>query len=421
MKQQAKAKRKSGGFDPLRERGIPIEKQLLSWSKLNSKPYNKQEVHPYTRVRGIFMNGIETEAAIFGHQFARHTEDLDLKRKLALVRRTEQQQQKAINWLIPGNESTIEVTIGYEQVAVDLTSNLARNTPDPYVKAALDFALLEDFDHLYRYANLLDLTQRKKAESITGKYTEIMPGRPTIVEHRHPFDDVRRHYDGTSADPLVKMQILAITAAEQQTMNFYMNVGNRLEDMVGRGLYLEIAQIEEQHVTHYESLMDPNASWFEMLALHEYTECWLYYSMLEQEVDAQARKVWQRHLDMEIEHLKIACDLLRSRGDIEPEAILPKSMPETLIVFESNVDYVREVLATQFDCNAFETEFLPRKEMPKNPRYGLYQRAVNAGGVPSEQVIESHIAKKRQDYRQEIAGPHPIEKMRNRRGYASAA
>jgi len=41
-------------------------------------------------------------------------------------------------------------------VAVDLTANLAKNEPDSYVKQTLDFALLEDFDHLYRYACLYD-------------------------------------------------------------------------------------------------------------------------------------------------------------------------------------------------------------------------------------------------------------------------
>ena len=36
--------------------------------------------------------------------------------------------------------------------------------------------------------------------------------------------------------------------------------------------------IEEQHVSQYESLQDPHATWLEMLLLHEYTECYLYYS-----------------------------------------------------------------------------------------------------------------------------------------------
>jgi hypothetical protein len=106
-------------FNPLKEKGMPIEKQIRSWTKLNSKPYPKGKVHPYTRVRGIFMNGIEVEAALFSHQFHRHCEDMELRRQLALVRRIEQQQQKAINWLIPAGESVLEVTLGTQKLPDD--------------------------------------------------------------------------------------------------------------------------------------------------------------------------------------------------------------------------------------------------------------------------------------------------------------
>jgi hypothetical protein len=402
---------------------MPIDSQLRSWSQLNTMPYNKRDVHPYTRARGIFMNGTEVEAVLFSHQFARHTGDMALKKKLALVRRIEQQQQKAINWMIPGNESALEVTIGYEQVAVDLTANLAKNEPDPYAKAVLDFALLEDFDHLYRYANLLDLTQGKRAEEITGKYTEIMPGRPTVIEHRHPFDELRKNFDSKTADPLTKLHALAIVAAEQQTMNYYMNIGNRLEDQLGRGLYLEIAQIEEQHVTHYESLLDPNCSWFEMLLLHEYGECYLYYSMMQQEVCPKTKSVWEMHLSMEIEHLRMACDLMRQYEKRDPEQLLPPSMPEKLVIFEPNVDYVREILAKQIDLRPYGTDFIPRDQMPEDghSRNKAYRENVNLGGVPSQQVIKRRVERSGEDYRQEIGGPHPVEQLRERDGHSEAA
>ena len=44
------------------------------------------------------------------------------------------------------------------------------------LKQALDFALLEDFDHLYRYANLYELLDGKNATELTGHLTEITPG-----------------------------------------------------------------------------------------------------------------------------------------------------------------------------------------------------------------------------------------------------
>jgi hypothetical protein len=284
------------GFNPLQEKGIPLEKQIRNWSELNVAPYDKDKVDPYTQCRVITMNGIEVEGSLFSHQFARHTTDLELKRQLAMVRRIEQQQQKAI----------------YEQVAVDLTAWVAQNEPDAYARQCYEFGLLEDFDHLYRYANLMDLLEGKKAEKIVKDLTEVMPGRPTILEHRHPYDDVRKPLKLGVSDPISHLHALTITAAEQQTMNFYMNIGNRPTEPLARGLYLEIAQIEEQHVTQYESMQDPSASWAEMLLLHEYNECYLYYSFLQGEVDSRIRKIWELHLGMEIEHLRLACDLFRS-------------------------------------------------------------------------------------------------------------
>lgn len=394
-------------FNPLKEKGIPIEKQVKTWMDLNSKPYDKESVHPYTRTRGILMNGIEVEAVIFKHQFARNTNDMDLRRHLATTRRVEQEQQKAINWMIPGNESDLEVTLGYEQVAVDLTAFLARTEPDPYVKQVLDFALLEDFDHLYRYANLMKLTDGKEPSSITKQYTEITVGRPTVLEHRHPWDEVRDFRDFTKADPVTKLHILTIVSAEQQTMNYYMNIGDRALDMLSRGLYLEIAQVEEQHVTHYESLLDPNATWFENLLLHEYNECYLYYSMMQHEPDPQARALWEENLGMEIEHLKMAAELLKQYEKKDPEALLPPEMPQ-VFKFESNIDYIRDILASQISYTADGTKFVPAENLSRDHRYFMRQSMVNAKGAPSEMVVDSLVKKAGNDYRQELSGAHPV-------------
>ena len=400
-------------FNPLKERGIPLDKQLRNWSELNTDPYDSRAVHPYTRCRVIAMNGIEVEAIINSHQFARHTADVGIKQNLAMVRRIEQQQQKAVNWLIPGNESTIERTIGYEQVAVDLTSWLARHEPDPYLKKVYEFALLEDFDHLYRYANLMDMMgDHRKAEEITGDLTEILPGRPTIFEHRHPHDELRRPMTLKAADTQSVMNAITIVAAEQQTMNFYMNDGNVPEDPLARGLYLEIAQIEEEHVTHYESILDPTLSWLTNLVLHEYNECWLYWSCMQTEDNNRIKALWELHLNMEIEHLRTACAMLKDVEGIDPESFLPADgMPEPMR-FEPNKEYVREVLRNQVEWTAYDAKFLPIKDLPPEHRYFDYQRKVNEGGVPSEQVIERHREQIGGEYRFTTEGEHPVEPLR---------
>src|SRR3954453_19904565 len=197
-------------FNPLEHRGIPLDRQVRSWREPNVAPIDPDPCDPYTRCRIIAMNGIEVEAILFSHQLARHCPDLDVKRQLAEVRYIEQQQQKAVNWLLPGLASVLETTISYEQVAVDLTGWIARHEPDPYLRQAYEFGVLEDFDHLYRYANLYEMIEHRKAESIVEGLTEVMPGRPTIAEHRHPYDNVRDPYDKDVVDPLSKLHALTI-------------------------------------------------------------------------------------------------------------------------------------------------------------------------------------------------------------------
>jgi rubrerythrin len=398
-------------FNPLSERGIPLDKQLRNWSELNVQPYDKGKVHPYSRCRGIVANGIEVEAVMFSHQLARNTLDPALKQQIAQVRRIEAQQQKATNWLIPGNETTLEVTLGYEQVAVDLTSWVAQNEPDPYLRQVYEFGLLEDFDHLYRYANLYDLTAGKDAAKLVGDLTEITPGRPTIFEHRDPRDDLRRPMTALAADPQSILNALTVMSAEQQTMNFYMTIGNRFVEPIARGLYLEIAEIEEQHVSHYESILDPGCTWLENLVFHEYNECWIYYSFMQDEPDPRVRAIYELHLNMEIEHLRLACEMMRKVERRDPELILPKAIDRSLI-FKENKAYVRQVLEDQVNLTADGPDFVLVSQIDPDHRYFAYQQRVNGDWVPSEEIIAETRAKRKRDYRLEIDGPNPVPGLR---------
>ena len=62
-------------FNPLKEKGIPVEKQVRNWHQIVGKPYNKTDVDCYTRTRQILMNGIEIEAWGFKHQLTKYLAD----------------------------------------------------------------------------------------------------------------------------------------------------------------------------------------------------------------------------------------------------------------------------------------------------------------------------------------------------------
>src|SRR5690242_2992073 len=175
------------------DKGSPLTKQKFTWKELVQKPISKLDDDAFTRVRVILLNGIELEALRFGHLCGRM--NLDLQLHLARVRRIEQHQATMINGLLGADHSPLETTIGYEQVAIEVTAAVAQKEPDPYLAQVYRFGLLEDFDHLYRYSALMDRVEGKDANNILQSYTDIIPGRPTAVEHRDPMDDIRNHYD----------------------------------------------------------------------------------------------------------------------------------------------------------------------------------------------------------------------------------
>lgn len=403
-------------FNPFEEKPEKTENLFMNFEKLYPKSYDKNEVDPYTKVRCILMNGTEYEANWFSHQFARHCNNNDVRRRLAEVRRTEQQQQKRIANLKPINETVLETTISYEQLAVDLTAILAQRERNPYVKHALDFALLEDFDHLYRYADLLDMEQGIHAERLVGNYTEIMPGRPTICEHRYPADDVKRYTDFKTADPITKLNIGIITAAEQQTMNYYMNQTGFYTSDLGRELYAEIGMIEEQHVSQYESLMDVNATWCECWLNHEYTECYLYYSCFQNETDPFIKKVWEQHLIAEISHLHTAAEVLKEVEKKEWQQVIPVGEFPELLLFSPQKEYIRDVLKNTVTQTAAKEDYIEVDRLGQDSDFSRYQNRVigRDESVPSHRVIENYTQMFGKDYRYEDS-PSPREELRDRK------
>ncbi len=406
-------------FNPFNEKAPKIDKCYEDWKKIYQKPYDKYAIDPYSKVRIILATGAEYEAVWYGHQFSRHCDNNDLRRELAAVRRSEQQQQKKLTSLKPKDENLLEVTISYEQLAVDLTVNLALLEKDKYVRSALDFALLEDFDHLYRFSDLLEMEQGEKGEMLVGGYTEIMPGRPTIAEHRYPYDDIRRHIDAHKATLATKLNTMIITAAEQQTMNYYMNLGSFYTSDLGRKLFTEIAMIEEQHVSQYGSLIDTNCTWLEGLLMHEYTECYLYYSLMNDETDENVRKVFEQCLTQELSHLQKARTLLAQYENKDYEEVIGEGTFPELLAFnqyaDRNKQYVRDVLAKTIRNTAILEDYTKVSELPEDYEFFKYNNQVNKmpSYVASHNVINSYIGEFGEDYRFETA-PHPIKELRNR-------
>lgn len=372
-------------IDVFKERGTSVERQEFDWKDLVQIPFSKLDDDAFTRVRVILMNGVEAEAVRFSHACARINDALRLP--LARIRRSEHHQQTLVNWLNPPDQSPLETTIGYEQTAIEVTAVLAQHEPDPYLKQVLDFGLLEDFDHLYRFSALMDRVEGQDANNILQCYTDILPGRPTIVEHRHPADDLREHYDRATAAPISKINSLIIVAAENQVHDYYMNVGPIFSDPVARQLYAEIASIEEQHTTQYECMQDPNETLLEKWLLHEVSEVYAYYSCAQQEQNPRLKAIWERFVDYELGHLHEVMELMKQIEKRDPAEIVPTTLP-TPIDFSSQRKYVRDVLATQVSLRTNGTQFVPREQESTLSR--SYRERINRMGSPSERVAAGY-------------------------------
>jgi rubrerythrin len=377
-------------IDLLKDRGTPLDKQRFTWRELASPPYRKLNDEAFTRVRVILMNGVESEANRFSHAMARMTPNPALQLLLARVRRVEQHQQTMVNWLNPADQNPLETTIGFEQVAIEVTAALAQNEPDAYLAQAYRFGLLEDFDHMYRFAALYDRLEGKDANVLLQSYTDILPGRPTSVEHRAPEDDLRLPYEAQSAEPVTRLNALTLVAAENQTHDYYMTIGPMFADPLARQLYAEIASIEEQHVTHYESLIDASETPLEKWVLHEAMEVYNYLSCAMSEPNPRIRGIWERFVDYELGHLAEAREALKSLEDTDPAELLPRVLPVP-ISFESQRDFVRFTLKKEVDLRAHGTQFVDKAELPENSPSHAYRETMNAEGSPSEKVAAGYV------------------------------
>ncbi len=400
----------------LEKNAIGVDK-FVSVSDYCPKAYDKKKTSPYTKTRIILLNGTEFEQTWFLHQFSRNCNNNDLRREIALIRRHEQHQQKIISGLKPIDETDLETTIAYEQLAIDLTAILAKHVKDVYVKNALNFALLEDFDHLYRFANLLEMEQGIDANTLTGGYTEMTPGRPTIAEPRHPFDEINRHIAKELADPFTKLVVSIITAGEQQTMNYYMNIAGFHKSELGKKLYSEIAMIEEQHVTEYGSLMDTTCSWLENWLVHEYTECYLYYSCYVDETDKYIKEIFhQRYLE-ECGHLQYVAKLLKKYEGKPWQAVYTcgGDFPE-LLHFEGNIEYIRSVLKETINFSRHNEDYCLVDNLQNNSNFFKYQKMniKKPEEIPSHLVIEKHIKQFGKDYRYETV-KNPVQELQDRK------
>jgi len=169
-----------------------------------------------------------------------------------------------------------------------------------------------------------------------------------------------------------------------------MTIGPMFADPVARQLYAEIASIEEQHVTQYESIIDPTESWLEKWVMHEAGEVYNYWSCVQYESNPRIKAIWERFLDYELGHLHDAMEIFQRVEGRDAAEILPAALPDP-ISYESQRPFVRSVLAQEVDLRARGTQFIDKSEEDRNGPSVQYREHMNSQGSPSETVAAGFI------------------------------
>jgi rubrerythrin len=369
----------------LKDKGTPLAKQKFTWKEMVGKPISKLDDDAFTRVRIILLNGLELDS-LRTKQVALRM-NMAARVPLAQLMRIEQHQATSINWLIGADHSPIETTIGYEQTAIEVTASVAQLEPDDYLAQAYRYALLEDFDHLYRYSALLDRLEGKDANNITQGYTDIVPARATLYHHRAPEHELVEPY-GPGAALATKLHALTLTGGEFQTHDYYMNIGPIFADPVARQLYAEIASVESQHIQHYGSMLNPDETLLEKLVIGEACEVWNYAGALAQETNPRLKAMWERFLDYELGHLQAAMQLFKETERRDPAELLGDGTLPPFIQFSSQREFVRQVVETETQLRKNGTRFVDEAEEGKSSL--AYREYINSQGSPSETISATY-------------------------------
>jgi hypothetical protein len=183
-------------------------------------------------------------------------------------------------------------------------------------------------------------------------------------------------------------------SAEQQTYLYYKAHGHMYQDPRARELYAEIGEVEEEHVSMYESLLDPTETLLERQVFHQLMEVYNYYHCYTHESDPRIRDIWDEFLHMELAHLQMWGEMLKKYQGVEPEILFGRNI-QVDFKFQENKEYVRRVLDRQRQVRLQDHGWAVKGELPADwPSY-RYQQMVNADGVPSEEIV---------DFKKEAAG-----------------
>ena len=121
--------------------------------------------------------------------------------------------------------------------------------------------------------------------------------------------------------------------------------------------------------------------------LHEANEVYNYYGCVQQESNPRIKAIWERCLDYELGHLHVVSELFKQHERRDPAEILPAALPEP-IKYESQREFVRQVLNQEVDLRALGTQFVDKSQ--EGAASQQYRNHMNSSGSPTDTVAAGY-------------------------------
>lgn len=385
--------------------------QYYNWIQLTTKPYSIQGTHCTNRLYAVLCQAVEHHSQ-YAINICYANNDNDTRRRLSQISRCELQQSIRLANLTPNDNGMLIHAVDIIHLSIQLTAYLAQLENDKYVKRAMDYILIEHCDNLYRIANLIDSTTSLDVQKLVDDMVDIIPTRPTISQHIHPHDCIKRSTNYKQCASSTIVHITLLHALSQYATNYYTNILAHYTTPLGRQLLAELAHIASQHSTIYTSLVDTQCSALDKLLIVQYAECYCYYSAY----SATSDKIYWQHYQQELYHLHSCASILQHSCDKVWQQILGSGKYPDALSLGDNRQYICKILCSSINITSLREDYCDSATLDKNSALRCYQEQLNSSTrhVPSHCVVCQHIADYGCDYRQSTT-MHPIEQLENRK------
>ena len=109
---------------------------------------------------------------------------------------------------------------------------------------------------------------------------------------------------------------------------------------------------------------------------------------VQSERNPRVKAIWERFLDYELGQFHEAARLFKEFEKRDPLEVVPEILPEPF-AFESQRDFVRDVLRKEVDIRSLGTQFVDKSQESIATR--IYRQRLHRDGIPSEAVALNYF------------------------------